>query len=858
MAVLGRRYASRRARGAIAWTLGFLLAAAGAAAEAPPVLRPSAALDGTGTPAGPPAETPDPETRVEAAPLEAPAEEEPRGAAPPLRVRAEIEDALEEAATSETDLETESGAMLETEAEAREAAFPGLGPLLRARAASESDRAALLDQALGNAAGTAAALEALLREGTLEEAHAAAALLETLTWRAGRPGALDDARAWGRALMGLLPGVRPEAPRKQPPDRPNPRSLWDAMAALAEAGGQAAHEASEEHQRALRREGLRARTHRDILAWVASLPHDDLVPDIAAYLRDHELGEAAVQALVRIGGDSAVRALAAGLSLAPYRLHPDIARGLGALRAQGAVQALTEHARAAGQGPLMWESLTALSRLGVPPTAAAPRRPDFDRADLVVYAMCGLRAAQELEARGERVAAENLYLRYMDLYARRMHQRAAIAGLARLASPHLVRQALGYINTPGVRETAVQALIEARGAGINDELEQAYRITDPVTRAALLQVLAAREAEALPALLQEALLSESPELRAAAAAIAGLEIGDDELLELARRGAPWLRGDALDRFLARAEANQARGLDGTAFTQFAAALESGFPAEQQRRALRALARIDLAGARDAIERAINRPELRETAYAALLAWHTGRDPGQRDPEAVRELAARAPNLYAAAHAAEALEAMGLDAGPFARRWGSFTAWRLLGPFPARQEAPLEKAYFPEQRGDLHDVAEYGGAPFTWRAEEAAGIPAALDLRRRFPGNEAAIVYAATQFVSPDWRQAELRIACSGPFALWFNGERVHAEESARAYETDAVRVRVRPRPGVNRVMVKTLGRTEDWRVSVRLTDRGGNPIDLDGLRAPFEGLAEPEGVGARADALLPTLADDAP
>jgi HEAT repeat protein len=675
-----------------------------------------------------------------------------------------------------------------------------------------------------------------------DEGRRAYAVIRDAVWGAAHE---ENRAVLGQALLDALPAPQMSPPAA--PETPMPaHSLWEALNALAHAAADARERADSPVPEDGYSAAFRLQFHRDLLQWLGIIADDELIGSIAAYLPDPVFRDSAVAALARIPGAAAEEALIAALPGASPEIQIQISQALAQRGGRRASDPLVSLARTSGSRDVIWAALEALSALGDPPTVAVKADPGFTREEHARYAMLGIRAAQQLEQRGDTRSAERIYLSFMNLYSRRSHLRAALLGLGRLNSTALVQQAMGFMNTPGVRESAIEALASAQVAGLEDQLASAFYVTDPSLRAGILLTLHRRGSGQVPSLLHQALLSDSLELRVTAADIAGIPISDVDLLRLAREGNPWIRQEALRRYVSRAVDKVSAGKLSAARDPLLQIAQGPFPASERLRAIEALSAFADEEVSSILKTLTDDPAVSEVAYrvhAGMLSISTD---GESNLEALESMAASAGSLEAASIAAAALERQGQLSNDFAARWGFITNWHILGPLPE-----YGKAYFAETAARPPSTVHHEETSFEWTPAEAAGLPAVLE----FVSSQGSAWYARAEVLVPEWSTAELRVGSNGPCALWLNGEAIHAVDEARMLEADDDLLQIALQPGRNHILVKIAVPQDAGRFTARLTDRGGKAIDLTSQQMPDDGAA---GVGTRPAALQETISVDAP
>ena len=669
--------------------------------------------------------------------------------------------------------------------------------------------------------------------------------LARIVFHAGRPGAEEEAGAVADALLGLIPTLTAGSLPPIAEARPPVQGLFELFNTMA--------------RDALRGMDRRVRLRRirsDAVYWAGLLSSERHVPALSALLREADVSREAREALLRIPGGESTRALMAAAENASRETDQvGIIQALSERNSPEAIAWLRRLARSIASEPARWACLDALARLGVSPADVFPPRPHFSAKQRARYTQAGLITAQTLLDRGQGEKAEQLFRFFTDLSAQRYQIRAALVGLAALRSEGLLPLALGYLTTPGVRQTALRILREDERPGVNERLTQVYTQTDPQMRATILDVLAQRRAEGLQKLLDEALVSELPELRLAASRVLGIPCDERDLVHLAIRGGPWIRGDALRTYLDLAHTRAISGDTETAATVFRNVLEGPFPVWSQREALEGLGHLGREDDWDVVKGYAHDPDLGRNAFAALV--YLAPRLGNRDQAhaALANIAENAPYEEIAADAVRALADMGENITPYAHRYGYVTRWRILGPFPNRDGEAFGKPFFPEAMGDAYDFVEYGGTRFVWRDAVASSFPAVVDLQHAFGPYEAVAAYGFTRLAMPAWTPVEFHIESEDGYEFWLNGEKLHARRGLPPSNVGEDIIAAMLKPGFNRILVKVLQDTGPWQYRVRVTGRRGEPLDLSKQRVPDDGTA---GVGMRAGTVVSATEEGLP
>lgn len=593
-------------------------------------------------------------------------------------------------------------------------------------------------------------------------------------------------------------------------------------------------------------------TLRRCIAWVSLCGTAEQVAQLAPLLHDRHLAPDALRGMARTPGAAVTRALldATETTRGATRRHLFAALGM---REDAAVATVLAQQAARETNPDdAWAIIEALSRLGVPPVEAVRLPSGVTSRDAARFANANLRAALMVAAQGDSAKAIALLQRYLDMYALRHQISAALLGLARLDAPDLTRAALGFVSTPGVRETVIQVLTQSTDPRLEDTLTRAWPVTDPSMQAAILEILSARASAKATPLIRQAAGSGHVELRVTAARLLGQTPNPDDLLALAAAGAPWTRARALADYLALAEWNAVSGHEEAAVRMFLTVLDGPLPPEAHLRALRGIEAHGGPALLDRVERLLYDPAL-EAAAARTLAALTARIPDEEErADRLRHLARDTRHTDAAALAALALQMEGGEMTGIARDRGYLLEWELLGPMPrinpdGFDDPPFSLAGEYPPRQVTVDDQTHG-----WTAHTATGIPAVVMLESMDAGRAYAVAEAPVR----DWLPVQIFVACTGGGRLWINGEPVWQAFGTGLDPNKAEPVLYSLEPGRNRLVLELVNEQGPWGFWLRLAERrSGVPIDPTLLTMPDDGT---RGVGLRPGDLLPMLDRDAP
>lgn len=658
-----------------------------------------------------------------------------------------------------------------------------------------------------------APVAALLSSSTPVVVKAAALALDRIVAHAGRPGASEERSAVCSALNALLDSKHPEATR---------------------------------------------RTALRLLGLVASDADTDA---IGALLDDPNLAEDARATLDSISTPGAVKALAQKLGSAPKELRPSLlatmARILERLLSAGsgdangssikmpasaldeAIQAIKPYAGDAGP-ETRWCAFDALCRLGVPPNTLPVSPQVFARENRQRYMTGFLNSAYANLALGNRDAAENMFATLAAFPMGRSQACAALIGLAKLNSPKLIENAMGYLSEPGIRVTAMEALTAADIPEINARLANGLTYANPSNRVAILRVLAARQAPDIRALLTSMKQDAAPDVRVAAFELLGEPPADTDLGDALVKSTPWNREHAGQLYLARGKDALEAGDAEKSRVILEAVAAARISPETRAEAFRCLAQLANPASQPLVDRVYEElaapgalPASRELAvavaqtYAAVHAALSDKAAAERD---LRRLIESNDDPGVRNAALQKLRDLGADSRVYARRQGFVTDWHVLGPFPNSENSAFGKPIIDITRPISSDPIEIDGAAYRWQPVVSDAIPAVVDLKSIFHGGENVAAYACALLSSATEAPVTLLLGSNDGCEVWVNQTKVFEHAEARGLTVDQDRIDTVLKPGLNTILVKVLQRGGSWGVCLRVVDAQGAPLDTTSLQ----------------------------
>lgn len=328
----------------------------------------------------------------------------------------------------------------------------------------------------------------------------------------------------------------------------------------------------------------------------------------------------------------------------------------------------------------------------------------------------------------------------------------------------------------------------------------------------------------------------SPELQAAWKTAADAAAADLPRLLRAMEGATplaenWLRA-AADAVVDRADPAQLPRGDLVALVR-----DLDGPPRGRRTALEILRRCDPATAEGLLADLVDDPSIenRHEAIARILSESASAEGPRR--EALLRKALRAARTLDQFEAIESrLEAAGAKVS-LARELGFVTAWTVVGPFDNRGGRGFATPYPPEETLDAgaryegHDEEGPRG-PFGWKPCSTDDRLGELELNDALGPHKGAVAYLWATVTAAEKQVVEARYSTVAATRLWMNGKEVATHETYHSGSPfDQYVAPAELRPGENQLLLKvcqneqTQPWAQEWPVQLRLTSRGGGPLE---------------------------------
>ena len=645
-------------------------------------------------------------------------------------------------------------------------------------------RRAAFEAAAQYGAGAVAPLGQILAGEDRAAARAARLALEAIVAHAGRPGAEAEARAVSAALIELVRSDQPAAA---------------------------------------------TRLEIPLLGLVGA---DEAVPALAELLGDPELGEPARQALQRIPGPLAAQALLDALETSDGTLQIGLIHALGNRRETVALPRLLELATDRNEPEAV--RLAALDSLGrIGDARAEPVLADAARTGRAVERGTAvdayLRLGAVLRLAGEEDRARSIYEHALQWTRETGRRIAALTGIEAIGDPRSLAAVLAGMGDvdPLFRDKAVRLVDALSGGHALRVMLEALQTARPRAKAGLLLAIARTgDAAAGPRLLAAL---QDPDERVQAATALGLGellVAEAEapLLALAESGAEGVRVPALNSYLRLLAQQLEQGRTPELLGKYNRALGLATRDEERRLALAGIAVLAAPSSLALVEPLTERAETADAAlraYVAIGQTVAGQGQAQEAERIFRAALARGAPRDLANQCIEGLRALGV-AVDFAREAGFVTAFWLCGPFTG--DALFGTAFPPEQGVDLTHPVTWNGKQLPWTYYRTNDIQGAVNLLPLMDPNQNVAAYACAEVTVPAAQDVTLKIGSDDGVVCWLNGQKVHANDTARPLQVDEDSAEARLQAGANKLLLKIAQGGGDWGFCLRLVDRQGKPI----------------------------------
>lgn len=567
---------------------------------------------------------------------------------------------------------------------------------------------------------------------------------------------------------------------------------------------------------------------RQYVRWLGLIGDAGEAEYLVRLAREQALAEEAVNALLRLESESWRDAGAVLFHPEAPRMAEIAARAAGEAGTPGGVALLRVLAEKTSDEAAARAAHEALAKLGAGVDAERLKHGAIALAEDALSAL-GVRQVVSMIGRGQTApAAEKFILRRMEEADSRREIGVLLAALCAAQSKKVVPLAISYINDTELHGLC-RWVIATAPKEAEEMLRTAYGKSQGGTRAALLEALYQRDADAHRALIEEALDAPDPEPRLVAARLLRLPAEADDALALARSGPGWLRADALRMALDAGHAAVIGGEPAMGAAIFRRVLSANLP-QAWNESLEALGACGLREDEPLLRRFEDIGECREAAQVARAVLTARTFPEAEARPMLESLAVRAASDRVAATAAAALEQHGAAQTALPAARGYLLEWWQLGPFSPAEGGPPDDQEIVRAASTREPVT-HAGERHAWTRRGASGLPAQVVAHEE---TVALRVYALGRVPMPVWTPCSIEVLAPGEVALWINGKAVAARER---------RADILLEPGINSVLLRLDAVCGGCGYGARLLSRRGAPLNLT-QAAPPPDIAQDIGINS--------------
>ena len=166
-----------------------------------------------------------------------------------------------------------------------------------------------------------------------------------------------------------------------------------------------------------------------------------------------------------------------------------------------------------------------------------------------------------------------------------------------------------------------------------------------------------------------------------------------------------------------------------------------------------------------------------------------------------------------------------------KHFGLLMSWKLIAPFNNADRKGFDEIYPPEKELNFSATYPGKGKEAKWVDFTSTDDYGKIDFNKPFGMEKQVVGYAATEFVSDEEREAEIRLGCKNGWKVWLNGQLLFGrDEYHRGAKLDQYKLPCRLKAGKNTILVKccqneqTEQWTVEWEFQLRVCDATGTAI----------------------------------
>jgi len=166
----------------------------------------------------------------------------------------------------------------------------------------------------------------------------------------------------------------------------------------------------------------------------------------------------------------------------------------------------------------------------------------------------------------------------------------------------------------------------------------------------------------------------------------------------------------------------------------------------------------------------------------------------------------------------------------AARAGFVGHWWVLGPLSDRKKMMEGDAIATDGPVDPAAEVRVDDKTHRWKYMPVDDPQGMLNLEEDLAKKNDCGAYAYAEVTSDVARDVLFKMGSDDSVFCWLNGDLVHKFTGDRGYAPDQDTVETRLKAGRNTILMKVINNRSHWAAGLRITDRDGNPLQLEQRR----------------------------
>ncbi|MBD3289145.1 tetratricopeptide repeat protein [candidate division KSB1 bacterium] len=149
-------------------------------------------------------------------------------------------------------------------------------------------------------------------------------------------------------------------------------------------------------------------------------------------------------------------------------------------------------------------------------------------------------------------------------------------------------------------------------------------------------------------------------------------------------------------------------------------------------------------------------------------------------------------------------------------------WMLIGPF--KNKNGFHREFIDEENASIRSKVKIADESLTWIRSNDGIHDGFINMGELFDQDIWQVAYGLTYINAPRAMDVQFRVGTDESVKIWLNDEEIWKYNVHRNAILDDDVIRVKLKPGLNKVLVKVCNRMGDWGFYFRVTDENGNGI----------------------------------